>query len=189
MRIQSLRPRLSLEAASARLLASGWRRLFFARRRGTLAEFYVPYFVFTVDADVNGRRERSFWAIDGRDGSLDAIPLKRLPDSHELVEHETTNCLDFQIDEARARSILHDRLRYFYHSHVGPFALREFNLTVVVPALRLHWPYWVAAFQRRSRHEIEALDAIHGAAQGKKWKDLVLGRVRLHSSSGGERVR
>ena len=179
MRIQALRPRVQLETASKRLFRSSWRSLLGRPARGTLAEFYVPYFVFSVEADVNSRRERSFWAIDGRDGMLDAIWLRRRPTADDLVEIETTNCADFQLDEARARAILEERVRSLYHARRGPFALHQFSLTIAVPAQRLHWPYWVAAIERRTTPQIEALDAIYGSTQGSKWKDAILGKRQI----------
>lgn len=182
MRIHALRPRVRLEAASKRLFRSGWRRLLGRTARGTLAEFYVPYFVFSVEAEVNGRRERSFWAIDGRDGTLDAIWLRRPPAADDLVELETTNSMDFQLDEARARAILEERIRSLYHARRGPSALRQFSLTIAVPAQRLHWPFWVAAIDQHTKPQIEALDAIYGSTQGQKWKDTILGKRQIRPS-------
>lgn len=187
MRIQTLRARLSFEAASARLFRPSWRGLFRRRQTGTLADFYVPYFVFTVEAECNGRQERSFWAIDGREGNLSAVSLKRLPDPGDLIEIETTNALRFKIDEARARTILRELLEHRQRRRHGAQAVPELSLTIVIPALRLHWPFWVAAFEQRSLRHLQALDAISGQEQSRKWTEKMLASRRIEARPAGVR--
>jgi hypothetical protein len=168
--IKSLRPTVSRQEAVALFSACGVVGFFLRIQNGSLlriADAYAPYWIYRVRYVLRKGEATRLFALDALDGSLDLFEFPKLPGLHELIAIETRNDLGSRLTEERAESLLREKvLRVLFQR--GFFELREPHLEIVGHPVKLHMPYWVGFYDRRSTVHCRVIDAVRARVEGAK---------------------
>jgi hypothetical protein len=168
--IQSLRPNVSREEAVELFSARDVSAFFWHTHNGTLrriADAYVPYWIFRVRYVLRNGMETRLFAMDAVAGSLDLFEFSSLPRSEELMAVETRNFVSPGLTEEHAQNLLREKaLRVIFQR--GFFKLREPNLEIVGPPVKLHMPYWLGLYEGRDMVRCRVMDAMRTRIEGAK---------------------
>jgi hypothetical protein len=169
----SLRPRLTRDQA-IEAFSGGARQLLVWMRRDRLcsiADAYVPYYLFRVDIFDGRRHQADSFAIDAVTGSLDLYRFAPDATDLDLVSVKSRNRIApvLTADEAWLR--VADTLRRLLFQS-GFFRLRRLQITGVRAAIDLHLPYWVAFYERDARVRLDVMDAVRRRIEGAKARAL-----------------
>ena len=166
---ERLKPFITRAQAASRL-RSRFRELRYGRLRAVV-ELYIPYDVFNITfvqsgRKHNGERPPRKLAIDAVRGTLDLYDLDESIQRDWNVEE--SNRIERQIDAANARAKLEERVSRLalMHRRMSRFELSE------TPMECVHIPYWIGVFERRGFVTIEAVDAVRGAVEGAKIREM-----------------
>ena len=167
--IRALKPNVTQEQALRTFSGSAFSALYWRMRSGPLqriADAYVPYCLFHVRYQMNKAVHTRLFAIDAVNGSLDLFQFPRVPTENELVTIHTRNRITPSLDQARASSLLHDKvLRVVFQQ--GFFKLREPKLEIMPEPLEVHLPDWLA-FYGNTVLRCRVMDAVRRRIEGAK---------------------
>ena len=175
--ICTLKPNVTRAEAVRILTPRGLRRLLAPARRNLLhqvAEAYVPYRLYEVRFEgMSGKApaQTRLFALDAVEGTLDLFEFPRIPGEDELVRIETRNLLAAGLEEARAQSLLAEKiLRIVFQQ--GFFRVRRPKLTVACLPLDFHMPYWLGFYGADGALRCRVLDAVRRRMEGAKARTL-----------------
>ena len=167
--IRTLKPNVSQDEALRKFSAVGLGALYRRVRVGPLrsiANVYVPFFLYRVRYQLGRAPQTRFFAIDAVDGSLDLFEFPGVPDDSQIVEVETRNCLRPALAEKRAEELLGDKvLRVIFQQ--GFFKLSGSKLEFTREPIDLHLPYWLA-FYGDETARCRVMDAVRRRIEGAK---------------------
>ncbi len=172
-RIVTLRPSVTREQAVKQFQRRGlvgltgalrWLRLGSLR---SVADVYVPYRVYRVEIQDSNRREQRLLALDAVNGMLDLYGFEHFPDSSETLEVETRNNPQPALDNARAETILADKVRRLVFQ-AGFFRLRNPSIHSCQIDGQLHVPYWIGFYGASQRARLGVMDAVRGQIEGAR---------------------
>lgn len=168
--IQSVRPNVSRQEAAELFSGRGASAYFWNMSNGGLrriADAYVPYWTYRVRCFLRNGAETRLFALDAVDGSLDLYQIPELPGSEQLVTVETRNFLPPGLTEERAEILLREKvLRVIFQR--GFLRVREGQLEIVGPPLKLHLPYWLGFYEGRGEVRCRVVDAVRRQVEGAK---------------------
>jgi hypothetical protein len=173
--IRSLRPNVTREEAIRHLSSSGMRelgrRLAFGSLR-SVADFYIPFHIFTVDIRNAGSHETKILGLDGVNGALDVYEFQQLPPESELISRETRNCLEPRLEAADCAKKMVEKVQRVLFSR-GFFRMRNLKIEAIPVRGDVYIPYWVGfrGFDAVSR--ITVMDAIRRKIEGAKVRELL----------------
>jgi hypothetical protein len=173
-RIRSLRPNVTREEAIERFssgLGAHLRGAAFGPLR-SVAEFYVPFQLFQVEILNCGKPDRRILGLDVVDGSLDLYHFEQLPGPGEVFCLETRNCVQAQLDDARARELVVAKVRRVLFS-AGFFRVRELRISAEPVPGEIHIPYWVGFRGHGARARFAVMDAVRREVEGAKVQQLL----------------
>jgi hypothetical protein len=166
---ERLKPFFTRAQAASRF-RSGFRELRHGRLRAVV-ELYVPYDVFNVTF-IKSRRGRT---LDSHPRRLSIDAVRGTLDLYQLDESvqgdwscEKSNRIERQIEAASTREMLKERVSrlVLMHRRMGRF---EISTT---PVAYVHIPYWIGVFERGGVVTIEVVDAVRGAFEGAKLREM-----------------
>lgn len=169
--ISSLKPNVTQKEAVRAFASGGLGTLYWRTRSGPLrgvAEAYVPYHLYRAGYDMGGPRRERIFALDAVDGSLDLFEFPRVPEESQLVFLETRNRFPSALDEARAETLLREKvLRVIFQE--GFFRLRGApKLECARLPLELHMPYWLGFYGTDKAVRCRVMDAVRRRIEGAK---------------------
>ena len=175
--ICTLKPNVTREEAVRVLSPRGVRSLLAPARRNLLhqvAEAYVPFRLYEVRFEgMSGSApaQTRLFALDAVEGALDLFEFPRLPAENELLHIATRNCLPATLGEARAVSLLTEKvLRIVFQQ--GFFRVRRPKLTAACLPLDFHMPYWLGFYGADGALKCRVLDAVRRRMEGAKARTL-----------------
>jgi hypothetical protein len=169
-RITSLRPNLSRNEAIEMFGRGLWRRLRWGPLR-SVADFYVPFRIYSAEIENAGRRERRVIGIDAVNGSLDPYGFDTVPEPSELITLESRNVLAAKVEaDAATRIAQHKLQRVMFQT--GFFKVRQLRITLDEEML-LHVPYWVGFFGTDAYAGIATIDAVRRTMEGARVRRIV----------------
>jgi hypothetical protein len=173
--IRSLRANVSRDEAMAQFSARGPRAVFRQLALGPLrsvAEFYIPFRLFQVNARNGAKQEQYVLGIDAVTGTLDLYGFDAIPGASQLVCLETRNCPEPRLAPAQQRDQVVEKFQRAFFRR-GFFRIN--GLTIVAEPVpgELHIPYWVGFFGAGSQARIEVLDAVRRRVEGAKVRHLL----------------
>lgn len=168
--VPSLRANVSEPDALRLFSAPNPSNLLWRLRKGSLqriAPAYVPFALYTVSFQM-GRSGRSrFFALDQVDGTLDLFEFPKAIDPNELVQVETANRITSALTDARAQSLLQEKvLRIIFQQ--GFFRLHRPKLQIEPPVIPFSIPYWLGFYGEDGSLRCRVLDAVRGRMEGDK---------------------
>jgi hypothetical protein len=172
--IQTLRPAVSREEALAKLRPAGLPGLLRSALRGPLrriADAYVPYRLYRVEAEGVPRFGTQYMALDAVQGTLDPYRFEGVPVGPSLVSLETRNRLPRTLEEERTRELLIESVRRWVYQR-GFFRLRRLEIRLELVPLDFHIPYWLAFYGTGERAHLSVLDAVRRQVEGARARDL-----------------
>ena len=172
--IQTLRPVISREEALAKLRPGGLPGLLRSTFRGPLrriADAYVPYRLYRIQADGVPRFGTQFMALDAVQGTLDPYRFGDVPVAPSLVTLKTRNSLPQSLEDHRIRELLIERVRRWIYQR-GFFRVRRLEIRADLVSIELHIPYWLSFFGKGERAQLCVLDAVRRNVEGAKAREL-----------------
>jgi hypothetical protein len=170
--IRSLRPNVTREAAieqfSPRGLAGCLRRLALGPLR-FVAEFYIPFCVYKVTIENNGKLTNRTIALDAVTGALDIYRLDET--SIPTIRVETRNTLSPRLRPTEAKQIVVDKIRRVLFNE-GFFRLRQFKIDTLATD-ELCIPYWIGFHGRGPEVLLSVIDAVRRSSEGAKARRLI----------------
>jgi hypothetical protein len=173
--INSLKPKVSLEAARRRFSADGVRGLFRQLRLGrlrSLAQVYIPFDSFRVRIERDGTVETALMALDAVTGTLDPYAFEHLPGEADCVAVRTRNLLPRILPPEPSRKNAEERVRRLLYLR-GFFRIRTLEITAELQPLSIYVPYWVGFFGADSQLRTAVIDAVRGQTEGAKVRVLL----------------
>jgi len=174
--IRSLRANLTREDVIAEFSPRGPMRVLRRLALGPLrsiADFYIPFSLFKVQACQSGKREAAaILGLEAVTGTLDLYQFDSIPPHFQLVSLETRNCPDQRLTGERQKELVIDKFRRMVFRR-GFFRLS--NLTIVAEPLpnELHMPYWIGIFGAGNHARLLVLDAVRCRLEGAKVRHLL----------------
>jgi hypothetical protein len=173
-RIRSLRPNVTREEA-IKLLSGGIVGTLRSALQGpvrSVADFYIPFFLFHVTITNAGKSETQILGLDSVFGSLDLYHFEDIPDSSQLISVDTRNCPYSQLDPERATEIVVDKVRRLFFQ-TGFFRMRGLRIRAEALPSELCVPYWVVFRGRSARARVSVLDAVRRKPEGAKVREML----------------
>lgn len=172
--IRTLRPNVSREEAIRLLRPSGPTRFVRTMVSGPLrsvAEAYLPFYLFRVTILNRGRKEASVLGIDGVRGSLDPYRFDHLPTESETIRLQTRNHLQPQLSSEAAGELLVAKVRRLLYGK-GFFRLRDMEISAEPIEDELHIPYWLGFSGSGHQARLRVLDGVRRQAEGGKVRSI-----------------
>ena len=165
-RISSLKPNVSRDQAVAAF--NNPARNFFRGPLRAVADFYIPFYLFTVGIKNRGHQTSSIFGLDAVNGTLD---LYRFDDLlQETVQLETRNVVPASLQEAASCELVIAKVRRVVFSS-GFFRLRDLKISAERHPQPIHIPYWVG-FRGANNADFVILDAVRRRVEGSKVRHI-----------------
>jgi len=165
--IRSLKPNVSRDQAIA-VFNHPARNLLHGPLRA-VADFYIPFYLFTVDITNRGHQTSSIFALDAVNGTLDLYRFEHPP--FDLFQLETRNVVPASLQDAPSRELVITKVRRVVFN-AGFFRLREFKISAERHPMQIHVPYWVG-FRGTNTANFVVLDAVRRRMEGSKVRHIL----------------
>jgi hypothetical protein len=174
IKIRALRPNVTREEAIRLLRPSGLTgplRTVLSGPLRSVAEAYLPFYLFRVTIVNQGRTEISILGLDAIRGSLDPYRFEHKPTDGETVELETRNSLSTELHRGKAQELLVAKVRRVIYGK-GFFKLRDVEISAEPLDDELHIPYWLG-FSGSGRYaRLKVLDGVRRQREGGKVRSI-----------------
>ena len=173
--IRSLRPNVTRDEAIEQFSPGGLRELIKGLAFGELrsvADFYIPFHIFQVEITNAGTRDLKVLGLDAVNGSLDLYDFEKAPDNAQLIQLETRNYIDSQLDEIEANKKVIEKVQRVLFSR-GFFRMRNLKIVATPEAGCFFVPYWVGFRGKDTVARISVIDAIRRKLEGAKVRHLL----------------
>jgi hypothetical protein len=137
----------------------------------SVAEAYLPFYLFRVTIVNRGRSETSVLGLDAVRGSLDPYRFDHAPGESETLRIETRNSLPPQIEREQAGELLIAKVRRFLYGK-GFFRLREMQISAEPMQDQLHIPYWLGFSGTGIHARLRVLDGVRRRTEGGKVRSI-----------------
>ena len=138
----------------------------------SVADFYIPYLLFQVEIQNQGKTNTRIYGLDAINGSLDPYQFEELPGPFDTIYLDTRNCAKPLLDEAEAEQLLIGKIRKLLFT-TGFFRLSNLKISAVPVQGEIHIPYWVGFRGRGPRARISVIDAMRRTMEGPKVRHLL----------------
>jgi hypothetical protein len=167
--IHSLKPNVARDEAFF-AFNNPARNLIFGPLRA-VADFYIPFHLFTVDITNRGHQTSSIFGLDAVNGTLDLYRFDCLPLDSVLMQVETRNCVPAALQDRASHDLVIAKVRRVVFSS-GFFGLRDLHISAERQPLEIHVPYWVG-FRGTHATNFIILDAIRRKIEGSKVRHIL----------------
>jgi hypothetical protein len=173
--IRSLKPNVTLQEAVHQFSRGGLlgytRQVAYGPLR-SIADFYIPFRIFTVEVLNRGKCDLYTLGLDMATGSLHPYAFEQLPASSELLNMETRNCIPSSVAEVEARDLIIAKVRRILFS-AGFFRIRNLRISAQVVPGEIHIPYWAGFRGQGTRAHVAIMDAVRRRMEGGKVRHLL----------------
>ncbi len=172
--IQLVKPRLDKNRAEADLTPK--RRLFLGPKK-TLQKvelLYLPYFWAEIATEFKGKAESLIVAADGLEG-VAAFPSEKFV---SFEEAPTRNALPFLLTASQVEAALLAAARDF-SIQVGIRQKQPLKILGLTAIRKIYYPFWVGYYTAPGGFSFKALDAISGAIQGVKMRQVFITALKI----------
>lgn len=184
-KIRSLRPNVTRDEAIRLFRPSGPTRLLRNVVSGPLrsvAEGYIPFYLFQVQILNRGKTESSVLGLDAVRGVLDPYRFAHAPTDSETTRVETRNSVPVRLEWSQAEGLLVGKVRRLLYGK-GFFRLHEMEITAAPLNEVLHIPYWLGFSGSGSTARLKVLDGVRRRTEGGKVRSIFEAWL---TSAGGE---
>lgn len=174
IKILTLRQNVSLAEAQNALQSRGFGGFLSSALHGplrSLAQVFVPFRLYKVEASDASRSQTFFIAVDSVAATLDSYAFEAVPPGSDIVSIETCNAMAPALDESLTRESVQARVRRHMYS-TGFFRLRAPSFSASWLAPEFHVPYWVGFYGRGAKAHMVVMDAIRRRREGAKTREL-----------------
>lgn len=174
VKIRSLRPNVTQDEAIRFFRRSGLTKLVgsvFSGPLRSVAEGYLPFYLFRVTIVNRGKRETSVLGLDAVRGSLDPYRFAHAPTETETVRLETRNSLPASLGFDQAQELLVAKVRRVLYGK-GFFRLHAIEISAEPLDDELHIPYWLGFSGSGSRARLKVLDGVRRQREGGKVRSI-----------------
>jgi len=174
VKIRSLRPNVTREEAIRLFRPNGPTRFVRHVLSGPLrsvAEAYIPFYLFRVTIVNRGKSETSVLGLDAVRGSLDPYRFKHAPTEQETVRVETRNSLPPHIPSIEAGDLLVAKVRRLLYGK-GFFRLHAIEISAEPLDDELHIPYWLGFSGSGEHARLRVLDGVRRRTEGGKVRSI-----------------
>ena len=133
----------------------------------SLADVYVPFRLYNVEAKSGKHGDRHLIAVDCVDGTLDPCRFDRIPNDSEITRIETRNALAPKLEETNTREIASQHIRREVY-RTGFLSATPIQLRAELPALEFYLPFWIGFFGHGEVARLRVLDALNRRFHGAK---------------------
>jgi hypothetical protein len=183
--IRSLRPNVTRDEAIRHLSSEGLgelgRRVAFGDLR-SIAAFYIPFQLFTVEITNAGNQETRIVGLDRVSGSLDLYDFAQKPTEADMISIETRNYVDMRIGLAEANKRVMEKVQRVLFSR-GFFRMRNLQISASPTGAEFHIPYWVGFRAKNTVSRITVMDAIRRKVEGAKVRHVLQAWLRAQESA------
>ena len=137
----------------------------------SVAEAYLPFYLFRVTIVNRGRSESSVLGLDAVRGSLDPYRFEHAPTECETIRLETRNSLPVGLQQGEAAELLVAKVRRLLYGK-GFFRLHAMEISAEALADELHIPYWLGFSGSGSRARLKVLDGVRRRPEGGKVRSI-----------------
>ena len=184
LKIRTLRPNVTRDEAIRLLRPSGPTGLVRSVLSGPLrsvAEAYIPFYLFQVRITNRGRTETSVLGLDAVRGVLDPYRFEHVPTETETVRVETRNSISPQLASPEAGALLEAKVRRLLYGR-GFFKLHAMEIWAEPLTDELHIPYWLGFSGSGRSARLRVLDGVRRRTEGGKVRSIF--EAWLTSGSG-----
>jgi len=172
--IRALRPNVSRDEAIRLLRPSGPTGLLRSVLSGPLksvAEAYIPFYLFRVTILSRWRTETSTLGLDAVRGSLDPYRFEHAPTESETVRLDTRNSLPPHLGSTEAGELLVAKVRRLLYGK-GFFRLHAMEISADPLDDELHIPYWLGFSGSGNSARLRVLDGVRRRTEGGKVRSI-----------------
>ncbi len=173
--IRSLKPNVTIEQAVRQFTGAGLLSQFRYAAFGPLcsvAGLYIPFRLFEVTVFNQGKCNRYTLGLDMVTGSLNPYGFSMLPSDHEVLCHETRNCVPSSLNDTEANELILVKVQRILFSS-GFFRIRNLRIKAQAVPGELHVPYWVGFRGKSERAHVTVMDAVRRRLEGGKVRSLL----------------
>jgi len=152
------------------------RWLFFSRKKRLekVERIYLPYFLFNVETEFKGKKEVLVIAVDAIEG-IAVFPKEKFV---RFEEKENASPIPFLLAEKDVRPAVFSAARDF-SLQVGIREKLPLKIGEILFTKRVYYPFWMAYYSTSKGLTFTALDAVSGAIQGVKMRQVFVKVLRL----------
>ena len=166
--------------AEARKSLTPRRRLFKSRKALQKIELlYLPYFWASILTEFKGKRENLTVAADALEG-VAAFPNVKFV---QFEERPLPQPLPFLLSESQVEAALLAAARDF-SVQVGIRQKQPLKILEISSIQRIYYPFWLAYYTTPKGLTFTALDAISGAIQGVKMRQVFVKALKMLQKLG-----
>jgi hypothetical protein len=137
----------------------------------SVAEAYIPFYLFRVTIVNRGRTETSVLGLDAIRGSLDPYRFAHAPTEGETVRLETRNSLRSELGLTEAGQLLVAKVRRLLYGK-GFFRLHAMEISAEPLEDELHIPYWLGFSGSGNNARLRVLDGVRRRTEGGKVRSI-----------------
>jgi hypothetical protein len=174
VKIRSLRPNVTRDEAIRLFQPSGATKLLRTVMSGPLrsvAEAYLPFYLFRVTIVNRGRTETSVMGLDAVRGSLDPYRFEHMPTDGETIRLETRNSVPPRLAALEAGELLMAKVRRLIYGK-GFFRLQAMEILAEPLHEELHIPYWLGFSGSGGQARLKVLDGVRRRPEGGKVRSI-----------------
>lgn len=136
-----------------------------------MLDFHLPFHLLEARVSTDPRKpeEVSLFGLDAVRGTLDLYHFEEPP---RTVESEAERFLPPRLRLEESAGPLEERVRQIVFAR-GFFALKRLRVRARPLGRTFYVPYWVGLYRRGERVRIEVLDAVRGALEGPRLREIV----------------
>jgi hypothetical protein len=189
--IQTLKPNVTLDEAihtfSSRGLINRTRELALGPLQ-SVADFYIPFRVFTIQVVNRGKCDRYILGLDAVNGSLNPYSFEQAPSTNEMVIVETRNRVPSSLSDEEANDLIIAKVRRIIFSS-GFFRVMDLRISAEALPDEIHIPYWVGFRGRGTNAHVTVMDAVRRRLEGGKVRHLLRSWINSSVSSAHTRPK
>ncbi len=169
-----VRPLIAREEAERNLTPK--RRFFFRtnKRLQKVELVYLPYFWVNVETEFKGKKEILVIAVDAIEG-IAVFPKEKFV---QFEEKEDASAIPFLLAEKGVEPAVFSAARDF-SLQVGIREKLPLKIGKILSKERMYYPFWMAYYSTSKGLTFTALDAVSGAVQGVKMRQVFVRVLKL----------
>jgi hypothetical protein len=133
----------------------------------SLADVYVSFRLYNVEAKRGKHSDRHLIAVDCVDGTLDPCRFDRTPNDSEITRIETRNALVPKLEETITREMASQHIRREVY-RTGFLSVTPIQVRAELPVLEFYLPFWIGFFGHGEVARLRVLDALNHRFHGAK---------------------
>ncbi|NOY77344.1 MAG: hypothetical protein GXO76_05685 [Calditrichaeota bacterium] len=179
MIVKTVRPLIEKNEAEQKLTP---KQRFFFRRKKRLQKIErvdLPYFWVRVETEFKQKKEALAVAVD----ALEGIAVFPKEEFVQFEEKELAHPIPFQLTEKGVETAVFEAVKDF-SIQVGIREKLPLKIGKILSIERVYYPFWMAYYSTPKGFTFTALDAVSGAVQGVKMRQVFVKMLKMLQDAG-----